>query len=221
MKRKFLQRLIVIGFILIFQMPFLSSADETISLDILNAAQEGIKIFLQDTQSSEQFGFSARDEVDSATLGKGFEVFTVPPDSLLKGEASKDLSSLAISTNLWQFVIVAGGKAKVLLTVGFMDRGWAPVSMGSAGLAKELGKVLETWPESAGYQYKLIRIYQAKSDFLEISLGGKAIGVIPLISARVSMGIGKQGFDPQDLYNSEGVTMRMRAVVRKNLEMGN
>jgi hypothetical protein len=221
MKRTFFKSLIVVGFILTFQMPFFSSADETTpSKDILDAAQLGIEIFFKDPRVKDlpEFGFSSREEADNATLGKGFRVFRVPPDSLLKEGASEDFYSLAVPTNLWEFIVVSGGKAKVLLTVDLMNGKWTPVGIGAAGLAKEMNRALEAWPVSDGYQYKLIRVYQAGSNFFGLSLGEKDIGIIPFTSARMAMDLRERGFDPLDLYNSKDVLSRIRPVVRKNIQ---
>ena len=220
MKRTIFQTLIVIGVMFIFQMPLFSSADETIPSSVLNAAQEGVKIFFKDTKVTDlyRFGFSSREEADAATLGKGFQVFTVPPDSLLKEGISKDFNSLAVSTTLWEFIVVSGGKAKVLLSVDLMSGKWTPVGIGAAGLAKEISKALETWPVSAGYQHKLIRVYQATSDFLRVSSGEKVSGILPFTSARMAMDLRERGFDPLDLYNSKDVLSRIRPVVRKNIQ---
>jgi hypothetical protein len=223
MNRTFLKILTVIGFILIFQIPFLSPADDAIPPEVLSAAQEGIEIFLKDAQTPSlyEFGFSGKEEANNATVGKGFEVFTVTPDSLLSAGASQDLASLAISTNQWEFVIEAGGKAKVLLTVAIMNGRWTPVAIGSSGLAKEVGKALATYPAAAGFNYQWIRIYQATSDLLEISSGRRVLGILPFSSGRRSMDVGGQGFSPQDLYSSEDVISRLQPVVRKNLETNN
>jgi hypothetical protein len=223
MERTFIQRLIVIGFIFIFPVAFLSSADEMIPPDILNAAQEGINIFLKDRRVTdlEPFGFSSRKDVDDAVLGDWFQVFTVHPDNLLRDDASRDLHSMAVPTNLWKFLIMTGGKATILLTVNLVNDKWTPSSIGAAGLAKELSEILKKWPGSAGYKYRFITIFQAKSHLVEVSLGEKIIGIIPLISARMAMGLDKRDFDPMDLYNSEDVITRIRPVVRKNIEMGN
>jgi hypothetical protein len=223
MKRTIFQTLVIVGFILIFQTPLLSSADETIPPSVLDAAQEGIKIFFKDTKVTDlyRFGFSSREEADAATLGKGFQVFTVLPGPLLKEGTSKDLNSLAVSTTLWEFIVVSGGKAKVLLYVDLMSGKWTPVGIGAAGLAKEINKALETWPVSAGYQHKLIRVYQATSDFLRVSSGEKISGILPFTSARIAMDLKERGFDPLDLYQSGDVAARIQSTVRKNLQMGN
>lgn len=103
MSRKYFKSLIVIGFILVFQIPFFSSADEAIPPDILNAAREGIDIFLKDAQirTLYELGFSGKEEADNAAVGNGFEVFTVTPDSLLNAGASRICRP-------WPFLLISG-----------------------------------------------------------------------------------------------------------------
>jgi hypothetical protein len=220
MEKTFFLRWMIIGFILIFQMPFLSSADESIPSEILDSAKQGIRIFIKDPRVTDlqRFGFSSQKEIDGTTLGMGFQVFKVPPESILKEGISQDFYSMVVPTNLWEFIILSGGEAKVLITVDLMNGKWTPVSMRAAGLSKEMNKAIETWPASTGYRYKFIRVYQAKSDFLGLSLGEKIIGIIPFTSARMAMGLKEREFDPLDLYNSEDVINKIRPEVRKNIE---
>jgi len=220
MKRIWYYGLIVVGFLMTFQISFFSFADETIPTAVTDAAQQGIKIFFKSPRATdfEQFGFSSREEANSATLGKGFRVYTVPPESILKEGVSQDLDVMAVPSNLWRFIILADGKAKVLLDVDLMIGRWTPVSIGGVGLAKELEKVLEAWPVSAGYQHKFLRIYQAKSDLMGIFYGGKNIGFLPFSSGRMGMGLKGLSFDPLDLYNSEDVLSKIRPLVKQNIQ---
>jgi len=100
-----------------------------------------------------------------------------------------------------------------------MNGEWTPVGIGGVGLAKEISKALETWPASAGYQCKFIRVYQAVSDFLGVSLEENTVGILPFTSARISMGLEERGFDPLELYDAGDVAARIRPIVKRN--MGN
>lgn len=82
------------------------------------------------------------------------------------------------------------GQAKALLTVDMVDGHWKVVSIGAAGLADELLKVVRAWPDTSGCSLRLIRTYQAMSDFIVISKAGATIGIVPLVSARLALGFG-------------------------------
>jgi hypothetical protein len=224
MKEKKMKRLIchmlIISSIFTFHISSAFSADE-VPLDIIDAAQKGIKAFLgaAQEQSLHQFGFLRREDADEATLGEGFPVYTVSPEALLNNENTLDLDELATPTSIWQFLIMTQGTATTLLTVDFMNDKWTAVSIGASGLAKELYKLLETWPPSAGYQYKLIRIYQGKSELIEIWKGDKVIAIIPSTSARVAFGIEDPNFDPLDVYDSTHVLTNLRSIVRETIQV--
>jgi len=74
MKRTFFKRLMVVGFILIFQAPFLSSADDTISPNIVKAAQEGIKTFITGSKITDLYHLDSQVKRKSMQqpLEKGF-----------------------------------------------------------------------------------------------------------------------------------------------------
>jgi hypothetical protein len=212
--------LVVICFITAFQMPYSSSASE-VAEEVLAAVQEGIQIFVKGLpkQKLPRFGFLNQKDVDDATVGQGFQVFAVSPDNLLStNETSDNLSSFSVPSNTWQFLITVKGKAVVLLTVDLLDKKWTPVSIGGSELAGQLSKLIETWPASSGYRYRLIRVYQAKSEFIELSTSEKIIGIVPLGSARIALGLMKKNFDPADIQDSADMARKIKAVVRKNLD---
>ncbi len=220
MKKIIVHVLVVISFIFILQVPFLFPSDELPSPEIVNAAREGIKTFIKDTriENLHRFGFLNQKEVDEATLGEGFQIFTISPDTLLKDETSQDLHLMAVPTTLWQFLIVTDGKAVSLLTVDYINNKWTAVSIGASRLAKQLSKFIETWPLSKGYHYRLIRVYQATADLIELSQEEKVIGIVPLRSGRIAMGLERKDFDPRDLYYSSNVLTKIRPVVRNNIQ---
>ncbi len=205
---------------LMIQPYLLHSFDEMPPSDAISAAQQGIKTFVKDSrvQNLDKLGFLNKAQIDGATLGKGFQVFYISPNQLLDQELSQDIASLVRPTNMWQFLIVTGEKAASLLTVDFVENRWISVSLGASGLSAELGSILEAWPRSAGYQYRLIKAYQAKSDFIEVFLDGKTLGMVPLTSGRIAMDLEQQGFNPLDLYESDDILTKLRPIVRTNVQ---
>lgn len=218
-KTEVLRKLIVL--FVVVMLPSVVAAGGIPSTEVVIAAREGLTTFLHEinTQNLDRFGFYSQGDITGAELGMAFQVFTIPPDKILNYDPSiSDLSSMIVPTNLWQFLIISYGNPKSLLTVDFFNDQWTPVSIGASGLAMQLSKIIEAWPASAGYQYRLIKVYQAKSDLLEISLGDQVIGIVPLLSARMALGFEKRDFDPLDLGNSRNILINLMPAVEKNIQ---
>jgi hypothetical protein len=222
MTRAFYHGPALLLFVLALSAPGPSFAGNAPPDDIKRAAGEGIVVFLKDKRMGnlQRLGFQSRAEIDNAALGEGFQIFTIPPDKLLNDSLPQDLPSLVIPTNQWQFLIVSGDKANALLTVDIVDGAWTPVSIGSSGLAQQLAALLAAWPASAGYEYRLIRVYQAKSDFIELSHRGKVVGIVPLTSLLVATsGEAGAAYAPRSLHDPKEVLSELRPVVRRNLQL--
>jgi hypothetical protein len=99
-----------------------------------------------------------------------------------------------------------------------MNNTWTPVSIGAAGLAKELQAVIEAWPVSSGYSYRLIRVYQAKAEFIELSHSDKVIGIVSLGSLNAAIGARKKVFDPADIRDPIDILSALRPAVQMNLQ---
>ncbi len=216
-----LKKLVAIFLVVI--VPCMAAANETPSMEVVIAAVEGLNTLLHEINAHDSggFGFNSEADVAGAQLGAAFQVFTIPPDKILNYDPSiPDLSSMIVPTNQWQFLIISQGNPKSLLTVDFFNDQWTTVSIGASGLAMQLSKITAAWPASAGYRCKLIKVYQAKSDLLEISFGDKLIGIIPLLSARMALGFEKKDFDPLDLQDSGNIVINLKPIVQKGLQEG-
>jgi len=96
-------KIIIFEFVIFFAIvtvcvPFSTSADN-VPADVLNATQEGLKIFVKDLPKNKlpRFGFITQQDLDDAIVGQGFQSFAVAPDRLLNSqEDSADLNSLLI-----------------------------------------------------------------------------------------------------------------------------
>lgn len=223
MTRAFLYGPIILVFVFTLIVPCLATAGDAPPDDIKKAAREGINVLLKGRQADvrlHNLGFESQADIDSAELGEGFQIFTIDPNKLLDESASQDVQDLVIPTSEWLFLVQAGGKANSLLKVSFLDGKWTHVGIGSSRLAKELSGFLAAWPASSGYQYRFIRVYQAASDFIELSQGGKVIGIISLTSLRVDKKGRKPGeFTPHDLRDPKEVLSDLRPAVKMNIEM--
>ncbi len=146
MTRDILCKLVLLAVVMMLCLPLPASAVDPPPGDVSRAADEGLAIFLKNNLLSgrQYLGFTRQEDVDAAALGQGFQIFTIPPDRLLSDNTVQDLQSLVVPTTIWQFLIVTGGVPKALLTVDLVNSVWTPVSIGSSGLAKELGELIET-----------------------------------------------------------------------------
>jgi hypothetical protein len=225
MLRNNLCKPVLLAAVITLCIPLLSFAADKPPTDIHRAADDGLKIFLKNKPmgTRQHLGFEKQGDVDTAVLGQGFPIFTIPPDRFLNGDPAQDLQSLMVPTGFWQFLIMSGGVPKALLTVDMVNGVWTPVSIGAAGLASELGKLIEAWPSSEGYSYRIIRVYQAKSDFAELSKDGKIIGVVPFGSSLVSTRKMAQGgivqqYSPRNIRDAKDLLIDLRPAVMRNLQ---
>jgi len=190
------------------------------SEDIKMAGREGIKFQLKDARIDSVgrwMGFETQSEIDSAELGEGFEIFTIPLDKLLNESLSKDLPSLVTTTHQWEFLVVAAGKARALLPVFPADGKWMTGAVRSSNLSKEMSGFMATWPASAGYQYRFIRVYPI-SDFIELSRGGKVLGFFSLSSLSKVPGRAVGSYNARDMLNQEDVFSNLRSCAKKTME---
>jgi hypothetical protein len=216
-----LRRILVFALSLCFMFSTFSFSDEGPPREILNAAQEGIDSFLKKIELPALYdvGFKSQEDVDNAAIGDGFQIFTIPPERLLNEDVEPDLSILVIPMDMWQFLVRIPTRIVSLITIDRMKGNWKPVSIGSAGLAEQLGIFLEAWPQTQGYSYRLIRVYQAKSDYMEVFSGETSLGLVPLTSARVAMELEDRAFNPADLHDPEEVMKMLRPIVSENIRV--
>ena len=214
-----LQFFAFIFLILLFQASLLFADNEKPSREIIAAAEQGIITFVKDPnmKNLNDYGFATKKDIDTAVLGKGYHIYTVNPDTLLNNE-TLDLGAMAVPTDMWEFLIMSQNKAVSVLTVAKMNDRWTAVSIGKTGMAEQVGNFIKKWPESKETSHRLIRIYQATSDLMELSETGKKKGFVPLTSSRAAMGLTKADFDPSDVHDSKDVITQLRPAVRRNME---
>ncbi len=173
--------------------------------EILKAARKGLNQFLGQENLPPGFPheFSELNSIKHIKIGYGFEMFTVSPDSLAADQEST-LQGMLRPTGVWRFVVNLRGQAAALLTVAQVQGNWAMVSIGGAGLAKEVNRVTAAWPEKNGYKARFVRVFQAKSDFMEISRGTEPMGFVLFKSARIALQMDRYDIQPSTLvYQSE------------------
>lgn len=193
--------------------PFLAKADNGAALQ---AAKRGLAQFAEHQQALRpgsappDFPLDITDvgDLKQATVGHGFEVYTVDPRDLL---ARGDLPSLARPTGQWRFVISLHGKPIGLATVQQVNGHYETVAYGASVLAKDVEAAMTAHGNSTRSNLRFIRIYQARSDLLEVDHAKFA----PLHSARESLLLKKAG---SDLVDGSELLEPLRAAVKANIE---
>lgn len=199
--------------------PASSLSREAAPQEVIQAAVDGLGPFLEaiPSQDSEHYGFASTEDLTNATLGKPFKVYTITPDKILNYSQEMELPSLISPTNLWFFPVVYEGKVRTTLTVDFVNGEWKAVAIGRSGLAKQLERIENKWPESDGYDHQFIRIYQAQSDFVAVSKE-RILKIVPLESAAVALKLKKVIEGIYGLYTPSEIIPKLSPAVRENLQ---
>jgi hypothetical protein len=193
--------------------PFLAQAENGAALQ---AAKRGLAQFAEHQQAIRpgsapvDFPLDVNDvgDLKQATVGHGFEVYTVDPKELL---ARGDLAAMARPTGEWRFIISLHGKPIGLATVQQVNGRYETVAYGASVLAKDVDAAVAAHGNSARSNLRFIRIYQARSDLLEVDRSRFA----PLHSARESLLLKKTG---NQLVEGPDLLEPLRAAVKANLE---
>ena len=130
------------------------------------------------------FPFDVQDVSDlaQAHIAYGFQVYDADPASLMAGES---LEKSARATGIWRFAVMIGDKPIGLMTMAQAGSGWNAVSMGGAGLVKEVDAVVYAHGGAAQLHY--VRVPQATADFIEVKSGSADARFVPLLAARESL----------------------------------
>jgi hypothetical protein len=190
---------------------------ETAPPEVLQAATNGLGSFLNAIPNQEMhlYGFTNREEIAQATLGKPFRIYTISPDEIINYRMEKKLAKLISTTNLWIFPVYSLGKVRALLTIDLMNGKWQAVAFGSSELAKRLDMLVNNLPKN--YENRFVRIYQAKSDFIVLFKGDTA-KMVPLTSAEVSLQLSKKTGGSYDMYEPSEVIPRLIPLIKENLK---
>ena len=163
-------------------------------------------------------------DLKNARVSYGFPVYTVDPKDLLAGRS--DLQALAKANGQWRFVISLNDKPIGLATVEQINGRWETLSYGGAVLAQDVDAAFGFHANANRSNTRFIRVYQAKSDFLEVvaASDGRA-RFMPLYSARQSLLLQQRSLKQGDalaskdgLLDSSDVLDPLRAAIKSNLD---
>jgi len=116
-------------------------AEQGTPAGVLQAAAEGLQPYLSKipADSLEQYGFVNGEALNTASLGTPFLLYTLTPAALQQYQAGMSVASVVTPTTMWYFPVLVAGQPRAILVVDRLNNQWKAVSLGYAGLAKELG----------------------------------------------------------------------------------
>ena len=180
------------------------------------AATEALPIFLKaiPLQELDRFNFNSPQELNRATLGEPFRIFTINPQDILSYDGQTKVSELIKAIDIWFFPVEVQGRARTLLRVEKTDEAWKAVSIGASALAREWASIEKAHPRQPGSQKTFIRIYSAVSDYVLFDYFQEGSVLVPLSSASTFEGVatGK-------LYPPSEALMDLKKVLQKKFEI--
>ncbi len=170
--------------------------------EVKAAAEQGYRSLLDAIPSDalSHFNFTNAGQVKQATLGEGFRVHTIPPESILAYDGKASVHELMVPTSIWFFPVISEGQARTLITVDKVGSGYKAVSIGGSGLALQWAGTRELY-SSGGHERVFVRVYQATADFVVISDGARTrmapLGAAMMQSLKDAGGSGL--YEPSDI----------------------
>lgn len=198
-------------------------AESTPPEAVLKAAADGLQPFIAKipADSMEQYGFSDGAAGNAAELGAPFLLNTITPQALEKYQAGMTVASLVTPTTLWYFPVLVGGQIRAILVVDRLNNQWQAVSLGYAGLAKELDTLSRQWKAADGYHPMLIVVFQAQQYLF--SVPEKDAYNLTRLSASKAPTVGPAApfSDYTALGTAAGVIDQLKPAVQKALKGAN
>ena len=159
------------------------------------------------------------DDLKQAVVSYGFPVYTVDPVDLVAGRSA--MQGLMKPGAQWRFVITLHGKPIGMATVERNNGRYETVAYGASVLSKDLDAVAGYHGNADKSNLRLVRIYQARADFIEVTGQDGRARFAPLHSARESLMLkqraGKGGKPVDDLLDEADIAQPLRAAVKLNM----
>lgn len=159
-------------------------------------------------------------ELKEAAIEYGFAIYTIDPAELIAGRSS--MQRMAKPINQWRFVITLHKRAIGLATVERNNGRFETVSYGAAVLAKDVDALAGFHGNADKSNLRFVRIYQARSDLLEVVAPDGRARFAPMHSARESLLLqqraSKDGKRADGLLDEAELIQPLRAAVKQNLE---
>jgi hypothetical protein len=155
-------------------------------------------------------------DLKEATVSYGFAVQTIDPPELIAGRGT--MQAMARPANQWRFVIMLRQRAIGMATVEKNSGRFDTVAYGGAVLAKDVEALAAVHGNADRSNLRFLRIYQARSDLLEVVGQDGRARYAPLHSARESLSLQQRSKDAKGgLLEEHEFTQTLRAAVKQNI----
>lgn len=154
-------------FIVLCLIGFYTNSDSTYAQftdeEIIRTASSSLKSFLEKIPlgSEEQYGFANSTEINEATVGKPYRVYTIHPDSIKRG--NPEGKGYMIPLDEWRLPVIVRDEYKALLTVTIVKNNLQVVDLGAKVLAREIRGFEKKHPQG---QKMILRLFQLQCDFI-------------------------------------------------------
>lgn len=159
-------------------------------------------------------------DLKEAKIGYGFQVYTIDPPDLMAGRSS--MQKLARPTPQWRFMITLRDRAIGMATVERINGKFETVAYGAAVLAKDVEALAGVHGNADKSNMRFVRVFQARSDLLEVVGQDGQARFAPLHSARESLLLqqraNKDGKRDTGLMDESELVNPLRNAVKHNLE---
>jgi hypothetical protein len=183
--------------------------------EVIKAAETGVSFFLDrtvaDKSAKVRFGFKENDSQDQARLGKPFQLHFLNSEAVINRSETDNVNSFLIPTGQWYFPVMIDKEVRTILTVASKKGYWKAVAFGQHILAKEVGKLMQTWPKEKGYTPLMAVSYQAKEFLFTVPQRGANNLTIMALQGEKDGGKGK---DYSRLEDSANVIKKLRSTIK-------
>jgi hypothetical protein len=158
-------------------------------------------------------------DLKEAKISYGFPVYTVDPAELVAGRNT--MQGMAKPTAQWRFVITLHDRPIGMATVERNNGRYETIEYGASVLSKDIDAMASFHGNADKSNLRFMRIYQARSDFLEVVGQDGRARFAPLHSARESLMLkqraAKAGKAGDDLLDESEFMQPLRSAVKLNM----
>ncbi|HEY0062580.1 MAG TPA: hypothetical protein VGC21_10695 [Telluria sp.] len=158
-------------------------------------------------------------DLKQAVVSYGFPVHTVDPNEMLAGRSS--MQGLAKQTSQWRFVITLHERPIGMATVERNNGRYETVEYGASVLSKDVDAMAGFHGNADKSNLRFVRVYQARSDFLEVKGQDGRARFAPLHSARESLMLkqraAKSGNADDGLLDEAEFIQPLRSAIKLNM----
>lgn len=192
--------------------------------EVQRAAEEGLPEFLRglayDEIARESYGIKSFEEAQSATLGRGYPLYTVgDPTQLANYSQGQRASVLITPTQTWYFAVLTNDEPHVDLNVSWHEGRWQAVGIGGSR-SKEMYELGRTLPDLlkekavvGDCSLKLVGIFPMNAVFVLVEFEDKEF-IVPLTPT------GWFDLEEKKLYPAEEAMLNFAKEAERILEEG-